>query len=111
MIAVAAPAAPPRAADSVAAQGRVIDSADGFRVLSSRERIEPENRMVRERLETLLNEWDCASCPRGVIHGYQNNTKETIFMQVMLGKSGKTELLGYADAKLFEGRDAHLKQA
>jgi hypothetical protein len=54
LIAVAAPAAPPRAADSVAAQGRVIDSADGFRVLSSRERIEPENRMVRERLETLL---------------------------------------------------------
>jgi hypothetical protein len=54
LIAVAAPAAPPRPADSVAAQGRVIDSADGFRVLSSRERIEPENRMVRERLETLL---------------------------------------------------------
>ena len=54
LIAVAAPAAPPRAADAVAAQGRVIDSADGFRVLSSRERIEPENRMVRERLETLL---------------------------------------------------------
>ena len=54
LIAVAASAAPPRAADSVAAQGRVIDSADGFRVLSSRERIEPENRMVRERLETLL---------------------------------------------------------
>lgn len=64
-----------------------------------------------KRVETLLNEWDCASCPRGVIHGYQNNTKETIFMQVMLGKSGKTELLGYADPKLFEDRGAHLKQA
>ena len=36
------------------AQGRVIESADGFSVLSTRERVEPENRMVRERLETLL---------------------------------------------------------
>ncbi|NBX57045.1 MAG: M24 family metallopeptidase [Gammaproteobacteria bacterium] len=45
-------AAPTVAAD--AAQGRIIESADGFDVLSTRERIEPENRMVRERLETLL---------------------------------------------------------
>ncbi len=37
-----------------ATQGRVIESADGFDVLSTRERVEPENRMVRERLETLL---------------------------------------------------------
>jgi hypothetical protein len=36
------------------AQGRVIESADDFAVLSTRERVEPENRMVRERLETLL---------------------------------------------------------
>lgn len=45
------------AAQTVAAdatQGRVIESADGFDVLSTRERVEPENRMVRERLETLL---------------------------------------------------------
>jgi hypothetical protein len=35
-------------------QGRVIESAGGFDVLSTRERVEPENRMVRERLETLL---------------------------------------------------------
>jgi Xaa-Pro aminopeptidase len=47
-------ASPSRATESTAAQGRVIASADGFRVLSSRERIEPENRMVRDRLETLL---------------------------------------------------------
>jgi len=35
-------------------QGRVFESADRFDVLSTRERVEPENRMVRERLETLL---------------------------------------------------------
>ncbi len=36
------------------AQGRVIESADGFDILSSRDRVEVENRMVRERLDTLL---------------------------------------------------------
>ena len=64
-----------------------------------------------ERIEKVLDQWDCVSCPRGVIHGYQNNTSETVFMQVMLGKRGKTELLGYADQKLFEGRGAHLNRA
>jgi quercetin dioxygenase-like cupin family protein len=63
-----------------------------------------------ERIEKLLDRWDCVSCPKGVIHGYQNNSSETVFMQVMLGKRGKTELLGYADEKLFEGRGAHLNQ-
>jgi hypothetical protein len=43
-----------QAVGSEPSQGRVIASADGFDVLSTRERIEPENRMVRERLETLL---------------------------------------------------------
>lgn len=64
-----------------------------------------------QRVEKQLDQWDCVSCPRGVIHGYQNNSNETVFMQVMLGKRGKTELLGYADQKLFETRDAHLKTA
>jgi hypothetical protein len=35
-------------------QGRVIDSADSFAVLAPRARIEPENRMLVERLEQLL---------------------------------------------------------
>ncbi|MFM7625684.1 MAG: M24 family metallopeptidase, partial [Gammaproteobacteria bacterium] len=35
-------------------QGRVIDSADDFAVLAPRARIEPENRMLTERIETLL---------------------------------------------------------
>lgn len=45
---------PLRAAEYVAAQGRVIESADDFAVLSSRARVEVENRLVRERLENLL---------------------------------------------------------
>lgn len=36
------------------AQGRVIASADDFAVLPPRARIEPENRMLTERIETLL---------------------------------------------------------
>jgi uncharacterized cupin superfamily protein len=63
-----------------------------------------------ERMEVVLDPWDCVSCPKGVIHGYHNNTGETLFLQVMLGKSGKTELLGYADPNLFQNRDQHLKQ-
>ncbi len=43
-----------QASASEPSQGRVIASADGFDVLSTRERVEPENRMVRERLDTLL---------------------------------------------------------
>lgn len=35
-------------------QGRVIANADGFAVLSRRARIEPENRILVERLEKLL---------------------------------------------------------
>lgn len=45
---------PARGAAPEPAQGRVVESADGFAVLSSRERVEVENRIVRERLETLL---------------------------------------------------------
>lgn len=35
-------------------QGRVIESAESYSVLPSRARVEPENRMLTERLETLL---------------------------------------------------------
>lgn len=35
-------------------QGRVLDSADDFQVLSERDRIAPENTILNERLETLL---------------------------------------------------------
>ena len=47
----AADAAPPAAE---ASQGRVIESAEDFAVLPPRARIAPENRLLTERLETLL---------------------------------------------------------
>ncbi|MCU0754420.1 MAG: aminopeptidase P family protein [Xanthomonadales bacterium] len=42
------------AAAAEPAQGRVIDSAADYAVLAPRARIEPENRMLTERLDTLL---------------------------------------------------------
>ena len=47
-------------------------------------------------------------CPAGVIHGYQNDGLEPVYMQVMLGR-GKPEPMGYADDELYKRRDAHLK--
>lgn len=41
-------------ADAPDSQGRTLRSADDFAILPSRARIEPENRMLVERLETLL---------------------------------------------------------
>ena len=60
------------------------------------------------RLETRLGPWECISCPAGVIHGYQNDGVEPVYMQVMLGR-GKPETMGYADDDLYKRRDAHLK--
>lgn len=47
-------AAPSDAPPAEPAQARVIDSASDFAVLPSRARVETENRIVTERLETLL---------------------------------------------------------
>ena len=48
------PDAAPASASVPAAQGRVIPSADGLAVLPSRDRVEVENRILADRLETLL---------------------------------------------------------
>ena len=48
------------------------------------------------------------SCPAGVIHGYQNDSLEPVYFQVMIGR-GKPETMGYADDELFKRKDAHLK--
>jgi oxalate decarboxylase/phosphoglucose isomerase-like protein (cupin superfamily) len=61
-----------------------------------------------KRIETRLGPWDTICCPAGVIHGYQNDGLEPVYMQVMLGR-GKPEPMGYADDELFKRRDAHLK--
>jgi oxalate decarboxylase/phosphoglucose isomerase-like protein (cupin superfamily) len=60
------------------------------------------------KLMKRLGPWECISCPAGVIHGYENNSLEPTYMQVMLGR-GRPETMGYADEELFNRRDAHLK--
>jgi mannose-6-phosphate isomerase-like protein (cupin superfamily) len=62
------------------------------------------------RVETVLGEWDCVSCPANVIHGYENAGLEPAYLQVMLGK-GKPELMSYTDAGLQARRDQHLERS
>ena len=59
------------------------------------------------RVETVLGEWDCVSCPANVVHGYENVGLEPAYLQVMLGK-GKPELMSYSDSALQARRDEHL---
>ena len=61
-----------------------------------------------KRVTTRLGPWDTICCPAGVIHGYQNDGLEPVYMQVMLGR-GRPEPMGYADDELYKRRDAHLK--
>ena len=63
-----------------------------------------------KRITQRLGPWECISCPAGVIHGYQNDSVEPVYFQVMLGR-GKPETMGYADDELYKRRDEHLKQA
>lgn len=59
------------------------------------------------RRTTRLGPWECIACPPGVIHGYDNDSLEPVYFQVMLGR-GRPETMGYADQQLYERRDAHL---
>ena len=45
----------------------------------------------------------------GVIHGYDNNSLQPVYFQVMLGK-GRPETMGYSDDDLYLRRDAHLTE-
>jgi oxalate decarboxylase/phosphoglucose isomerase-like protein (cupin superfamily) len=60
------------------------------------------------KISRRLGPWECISCPAGVIHGYDNNSLEPVYFQVMLGR-GKPEPMGYADDELYQRRDQHLK--
>jgi mannose-6-phosphate isomerase-like protein (cupin superfamily) len=60
------------------------------------------------RVSKTLGPWECIACPPGVIHGYQNESLEPVYFQVMLGRA-RPEAMGYADDALFQRRDAHLK--
>jgi len=59
------------------------------------------------RVSRRLAPWECIACPPGVIHGYQNESLEPVYFQVMLG-TAKPETMGYADDELYRRRDAHL---
>ena len=61
-----------------------------------------------KRITERLGPWECISCPAGVIHGYQNDSLEPVYFQVMIGRA-KPETMGYADDELYKRRDAHLK--
>ena len=61
-----------------------------------------------KRITTRLGPWDTICCPAGVIHGYQNDSLEPVYFQVMIGR-GKPETMGYADEELFKRRADHLK--
>ena len=59
------------------------------------------------RVETVLGQWDCISCPADVIHGYENVGLEPAYLQVMLGKA-QPDLMTYVDEGLQARRDVHL---
>src|SRR5579885_943258 len=60
------------------------------------------------RRDIVLGPWETISCPPGVIHGYINDSLETVYFQVMLGRA-KPETMGYAEDDLYRRRDHHLK--
>jgi oxalate decarboxylase/phosphoglucose isomerase-like protein (cupin superfamily) len=60
------------------------------------------------RLTYRLGPWECISCPPGVIHGYDNDSLEPVYFQVMLGRA-RPDTMGYADDDLYKRRDAHLR--
>ena len=61
------------------------------------------------RITKRLGKWDCITSPPGVIHGYDNNSLQPVYFQVMLGK-GRPETMGYSDDELYARRDAHLTE-
>ena len=56
------------------------------------------------QLRLKLDQWDTLACPPGVIHGFQNESHEPVYVQIMLGKA-RPETMGYSDETLFRQRD------
>ena len=50
---------------------------------------------------TVLKTWECISCPAGVLHGFVNEGRSPVYVQIMLGK-GKPGPVGYADDRLYD---------
>lgn len=61
------------------------------------------------RLDVKLREWDCISCPAGVIHGYVNESLEPVYLEILHGNA-RPELMGYTDPELLKQRDIHLRE-
>ena len=59
------------------------------------------------RLTTRLGPWGI-STPAGVIHGYENSLEQSISGN---DRTRQAETMGYADQKLYERRDNHLKES
>ena len=62
------------------------------------------------RVDVKLGPWDAVSCPAGVIHGYQNDSLEPVYFQVMLGRA-RPELMGYKDPELAKDPGVHLRES
>ncbi len=58
------------------------------------------------RVDVRLGQWECISCPAGVLHGFINESLEPVYFITMLGK-GRPNLLEYKDENLERLKAAH----
>jgi mannose-6-phosphate isomerase-like protein (cupin superfamily) len=59
------------------------------------------------RVSKRLGQWDCISCPAGVLHGFVNEGVEGAYLQTLIG-TGRPGPVGYADEKIFEDEQTRL---
>ena len=58
---------------------------EAFFVLQGQLTVFLQDRSGREA-STTLGQWDCVSCPSGILHGFVNKGTEPAYVQVMIGK-------------------------
>ncbi len=54
-----------------------------------------------KQARTVLKKWECISCPAGVMHGFVNESRAPVYVQIMLGK-GRPGPVGYADDRIYD---------
>jgi quercetin dioxygenase-like cupin family protein len=62
-----------------------------------------------ERVEQALGPWDMVFNPADVVHGYQNNTDEDVYVQIMLGRP-QPEVPSYVDERYEREKYDHLQR-
>src|SRR5215212_2901422 len=62
-----------------------------------------------DRVEQTLGPWEMVFNPADVVHGYQNNTAENVYCQIMLGRP-RPEVPTYADDRYEQRKYDHLKR-